>query len=121
MVKGTVDFMPGGWYDGCILNTRERNWMKYELYFPTAPESLRPQDDNLDVCVRLENGEQYTLVVAKPEFLTRMMNQDGISYVRPGMPVLFAGQLTEDIIRVLVDELVQDLPLLRLYGSDLTE
>lgn len=73
------------------------------------------------MCITLENGERYTLVVAKPELLGRQMNLDGVPYVRPGMPMLFVERLTTDVICGLVEELVQNLPLLRLYGSDLAK
>lgn len=95
--------------------------MKYELFFPTHPDQLEHQVDNLDVCVTLENGAQYTLTVATTECVKRLMAQDGTAYLRPGMPMLFAESLTEACIRQLLDELVLDTPLLRLYGSDLSE
>lgn len=95
--------------------------MRFEIYFPTEPEHLRLKEDNLDVCVTLENGERYTLVVATPAYLHRQMEQDGMVHLRPGMPMLFVKQLTRTAVSALVEELVQDLPLLRLYGTDLSE
>lgn len=95
--------------------------MHYEIFFPTEPELLGPSDDNLDVCVTLESGERYTLVAATPAYLHRQMEQDGINYVRPGMPMLFVKQLTRESVCAVVKELAQDPPLLRLYGSDLEE
>lgn len=95
--------------------------MRYELFFPTAPELLGPSDDNLDVCVSLENGERYTLVVATPAYLHRQMLQDGMEHLRPGMPLLFVKQLTRAAVCALVEDLIRDLPLLRLYGTDMAE
>ena len=95
--------------------------MKYELFFPTLPDGDDPSEDNLDVCLTLEDGTEYTLTVATPECVKRLMAHDGTTYLRPGMPMLFVDSLKEECIRGLVDELVQDIPLLRLYGSDLTE
>lgn len=95
--------------------------MRFEIYFPTEPELLGIKEDNLDVCVTLQNGERYSLVVATPAYLHRQMEQDGMDHLRPGMPVLFVKRLTRVAICALVEELVQDLPLLRLYGTDLSE
>ena len=41
--------------------------MKYDIIFPTALDSINPDNDNIDVLVQTENGQQYTFVVATPD------------------------------------------------------
>ena len=37
--------------------------MNYNIIFPTAFDSINPDNDNMDVLVQTENGKQYTFVV----------------------------------------------------------
>ena len=43
--------------------------MNYQLYFPTNFNNINPTDDNIDVCMELPDGKQYTFVVATPQNL----------------------------------------------------
>ncbi len=93
--------------------------MNYKLYFPTDFESIDSTNDNIDVCIELSNGKHYTIVVATPQNLQAMMKSSGNPYFEPCSPILFVEVLTEHNIRLLVDKLVQDPILLRIYGEDL--
>ena len=48
------------------LNLVKVELMKYDIIFPTAFDSINPDNDNIDVLVQTENGQQYTFVVATP-------------------------------------------------------
>lgn len=93
--------------------------MEYEIRFPTPLEAVDPCNDNLDVCLRMHDGREYTFVVATPEHLKAMMKHDGIPYLKPGLPFLIAEELTEAVIARLIGEVAADDAMLRIYGSDL--
>ena len=93
--------------------------MDYKLYFPTDFSNVNTTNDNIDVCVELSNGRQYTLVVSTPQNLQHLISNSGKSYLEPSAPFLFVDRLTEENIRLLVDELVKNPILLRIYGEDL--
>ncbi len=94
--------------------------MKYTITYPTDFEEVNKLNDNIDVCLRLEDGREYTLVVATPDNLKYLMQKDQLPFVRPGLPFLFVEEITEENIRQLVEELIkEDYVFLRIYGGDL--
>ena len=93
--------------------------MNYKLYFPTDFEYINSTNDNIDVCIELPDGKQYTVVVATPQNVQEMMKSGGNPYLEPSTPFLFVEELTDYNIRLLVDRLIQDSVLLRTYGEDL--
>ena len=93
--------------------------MNYKLYLPTDLNNVNPTNDNIDVCIELPNGKQYTFFVATPRNLQHLIQIGGTPYLEPGAPILFVEKLTEENIRLLIDALVQDPILLRIYGEDL--
>ena len=93
--------------------------MDYTITYPTELSALNPEADNTDVCIRLHDGREFTIVVATPDNLKNMIAREGTGYLSPGMPLLFVERLDNTNIRNLVQELVQDEVLLQLYGSDL--
>ena len=92
--------------------------MNYQLYFPTNFNNVNPTDDNIDVCMELPDGKQYTFVVATPQNLQQLIQINKKPYLEPGSPLLFVDKLTEENIRLLFDELVKNPILLRIYGED---
>ena len=93
--------------------------MDYKLYFPTDFNNVNPENDNIDLCIELPNGRRYTLVISTPQNLQHLISSGGKPYLEPSLPFLFVDQLTEENIRLLIDELVKDSILLRIYGDDL--
>ena len=93
--------------------------MDYKLYFPTDFNNVNPENDNIDLCIELPNGRKYTLVISTPQNLQHLISSGGKPYLEPSLPFLFVDQLTEENIRLLIDELVKDAILLRIYGDDL--
>lgn len=93
--------------------------MNYVITFPANLNQINPLDDNIDVLVQLEDGRQYTFVVATPDNLKSLMRKDNLPYLRPGLPFLFVERLDEPSIRLLLDVLLKEGDaLLRLYGED---
>jgi hypothetical protein len=93
--------------------------MKYDIIFPTAFDSINPDNDNIDVLVQTENGQQYTFVVATPDNVKNLMKKDNVSFLKPGLPFLFVEKLTDTNIRMVVEFLLEeDEQLIRIYGDD---
>ena len=93
--------------------------MKYDIIFPTALDSINPDNDNIDVLVQTENGQQYTFVVATPDNVKYLMKKDNVSFLKPGLPFLFVEKLTDTNIRMVVEFLLEeDEQLIRIYGDD---
>lgn len=93
--------------------------MKYSLMYPTSLAEVNPDNDNVDVCLQLEDGRQFSFVVATPANVSCLMDADNVDYLSPGLPFLFVKKINEDNIRHLFDELItQGEWLLNLYGSD---
>jgi hypothetical protein len=91
--------------------------VQYSVFYPTKPSELPDhRNDNLDVCVTLENGTAYTLVFITPANLEAMMKKDGVSYVDPRFRFIVVERLAENIIDGVIRNLVSDEDLLREYG-----
>lgn len=94
--------------------------MNYSIFFPFDWNSIDPLSDNIDVCVRLEDGRSYTFVVTTPTGLTELMKKDGLPYLKPGLPFLVVERITEDIIQQLILEYLDtDDVYLKIYGTDI--
>ena len=94
--------------------------MKYTITYPTDLKEVNKLNDNIDVCLRLEDGREYTFVVATPDNLKYLMKKDQVPFLRPGLPFLIVEEISEENIRQLVEELIkEDLVFLRIYGGDL--
>ena len=91
--------------------------MRYSVFYPTKPSELPDhRNDNLDVCVTLENGMAYTLIFITPANLEAMMKKDGVSYVDPRFRFIVVERLEENIIENVIRNLVSDENLLQEYG-----
>ena len=93
--------------------------MNYTLFFPTPLNEINMECDNIDVFISLEIGQTYTLVAVTPDGLNELMKQTGKPFVEPGVPFCIVARLTEENIRLFVEELLEDESLLKLYGSNL--
>ena len=121
-----VRIRDGDWRERGVQRTiekfksRQNNLMcSITLSLPTNFKEINTLDDNIDVCIELSNGKQYTIVVATPQNLQTMMKNSGKPYVEPCSPILFVERINELNIKLLIDKLVQDPILLRVYGEDL--
>lgn len=93
--------------------------MGYTLFFPTPLDQIDKYNDNIDVCMTLDNGRTLTFVIATPDNLKCQISQNHHPFITPGAPILIAEKLTEDVISQLMKELVKDEVLLQTYGADL--
>ena len=93
--------------------------MKYSIFFPTPLDQLDKVNDNVDVCIQLENGKQYTFVVATPSNLQNLMKKDRVSFICPCSPFLIVEELTENNVYSVLEEVMKDPVLSHVYGDDL--
>ena len=91
--------------------------MQYSIFIPTNLSELPDsRNDNIDVCITLENGATYTIVFATPANLEALMQKDGASYIDPHFKCIVVDRLSEDIIKSVIQDLITDERLLREYG-----
>ena len=89
----------------------------FSVFYPTKIAELPDNsNDNIDVCVTLENGMSYTLVFVTPANLEAMMKKDGASYIDPRFRFIVVERLTENIIEDVIRALIPDEECLREYG-----
>ena len=93
--------------------------MTYRIFYPTSFDEINAENDNMDVCLTMDDGTSYTFVVFTPDNLKELMRKDGVPYVLPCAPFLVAEALTPENIERLVAELVErGETFLRMYGTD---
>ena len=68
---------------------------------------INPLNDNMDVNVVLEEGRQYTFVVATPRNVSWCMENEGKDYFF-GAPMLFVKSLTVENIERAVKAIVSE-------------
>jgi hypothetical protein len=66
-----------------------------------------PEDDNVDVILRLDDGRVYTFVVATPKNIYRCMQNEGIDYFF-GVPPFLLKVITPDAIRQAIDAVLSE-------------
>lgn len=93
--------------------------MKYHLSFPTKLDKITPLNDNIDVCLQLEDGRYFTLVFATPKNLELLMQKKDIHFIYPETPFLIVDELNEFNIRQVIEHLLnQNNSIIEFYGSD---
>ncbi len=77
-----------------------------------------PENDNLDVRIILDDGREFTFVVATPNNIFWCMENEGISYFF-GEPTVFVKNLTSENIQAAMEEIVAEEggKWLTVYGS----
>lgn len=68
---------------------------------------VNPENDNIDVRVVLEDGREYTFVVATPNNVFWCMDNEGRDYFF-GEPILFVKNLTTENIERAVKAIVSE-------------
>ena len=96
--------------------------MNFKLFYPTSLKEIDTLKDNVDVCLKLDSGMEYTLVVTTPRGLTELMKKDKLPFIKPGLPFVVVEEITEENIRLFVEELLkEDEIFLRIYGGDVSD
>jgi hypothetical protein len=88
-----------------------------EITYLSDLAEANPEHDNIDVHVVLDDGRDFTFVVATPNNIFWCMENEGVDYFF-GEPVLFVKCLTraniEEAVRAIVEE--DDGRWLQVYG-----
>ena len=78
------------------------------------------EDYNSDVLVKLENGQEYIVVVATPKNLLSLMNNEKSDFLSPGDPMIVVKQFTKEIIEKTIQAYAaDDAYWLKFYASDI--
>ena len=68
---------------------------------------VNPENYNMDVHVVLEDGRQFTFVIATPNNVYRCMENEGIDYFF-GEPFLFVKEFTQENIERAIKAIVSE-------------
>jgi len=91
----------------------------FKVYFPTPFSEIdNPANDNIDVCVRTQDGKQYTLVFVTPDNLKTLMASEDKTYIHPNFRFIVVKSITEECILSALNEIVIDIDLLQQLGGD---
>jgi hypothetical protein len=84
--------------------------------FVSSEELINPENDNVDVIVRLDDGRIYSLLVATPNNIYWCMDNEENDYYF-GEPPVFVRRLTRKMVEEAVAELIKEPKWLDVYGS----
>ena len=91
----------------------------FEIFFPTPLTEIEdPTNANIDVCVRTNEGNDYTLVFITPDNLKFLMESNNEAYIHPDFKYIVIKQISEDIISMAIKEIAKDPHLLQQYGGE---
>ena len=80
-----------------------------EISFPSSLKYIEDiYDANLDVFVELEDGSEYTVIVATPKNFLTLMNRHGMDFLEPGCPFIIVRKLTMEVIEKAINAHTQD-------------
>ncbi len=86
------------------------------LEFLSPEEDIHPENDNVDVRVRLDDGRVYGFLVATPNNIYWCMDNEAIDHYF-GVPPLFVRRLTRDCVERAIVALLEDPQWLDVYGT----
>jgi hypothetical protein len=87
-----------------------------QIDFISPEKDINPENDNVDVQLRLDDGRVYGLLVATPNNLYWCMDNEGVDYYF-GSPPLFVRTLTRANIELAIAALLKHSQWLEIYGT----
>jgi hypothetical protein len=87
-----------------------------EIEFVSPENEINPEDDNVDVFVRFDDGRVYGLLVATPNNIYRCMDNEGNDHYF-GVPPLFVRRLTRQAVEAAVAELFKEPRWVEVYAT----
>ena len=80
-----------------------------KISFPIPLKNIENiYDDNIDVFVDLENGRNYTVVVATYQNILSLLNQENSNFLPPGEPMILVRKLTMEVIEEAIQAYAKD-------------
>jgi hypothetical protein len=86
-----------------------------EIKFVSPEEEINPENDNVDVHLRLDDGRIYSFLVATPNNLYSCMDNEANDHYF-GVPPLFVRRLTRECVERVIAALLADTQWLEVYG-----
>lgn len=91
----------------------------FEIFYPTPLAEIEdPTNANIDVCVRTNEGNDYTLIFITPDNLKFLMESNEEPYIHPDFKFIVIKQISEDVIITAIKEIAKNPLLLQQYGGD---
>ena len=87
-----------------------------QIEFLSPEEDINPENDNVDILVRLDDGREYVLLVATPNNIYQCMDNEATDHYF-GVPPLLVRTLTLTAIERAVVALLEDPQWLGVYGT----
>jgi hypothetical protein len=87
-----------------------------QIAFVSAESEIDPDDDNVDVHVRLDDGREYSLLLATPKNIYKCMDNESIDYFF-GVPPLLVRRLTRDNAERAIRALLSEPRFLNVYAT----
>jgi hypothetical protein len=78
-----------------------------EIKYLTPLSDVNPENDNIDVHVRLDDGRVFSFVVVTPNNIFWCMENEGIDYYF-GTPPLFVRLLNEDCVEKAIQAILTE-------------
>ena len=91
----------------------------FEIFYPTPLAEIEdPTNANIDVCVRTNEGNDYTLIFITPDNLKFLMESNDEPYIHPDFKFIVIKQISEDVIIAAIKGIAKDPQLLQQNGGD---
>lgn len=87
-----------------------------EIEFLSLDRELDPENDNVDVLVRLDDGREYLFLVATPNNIYDSMDREKVDHYF-GVPPLFVRRLTKENVESAITALTEDPQWLEVCGT----
>lgn len=87
-----------------------------EIDFLSPELDINPENDNVDVSLRLDDGRVYSFLVATPNNIYWCMDNEATVYYF-GVPPLLVRTLTRSNVERAILALLEDPQLLDIYGT----
>ena len=90
----------------CVEYPSDLSILNIKITYLSDLSEINPENDNLDVHVTLEDGREFTFVVATPNNVFWCMENEGTDYFF-GNPILFVKCLTIENVERAVRAIVE--------------
>jgi hypothetical protein len=86
-----------------------------QIEFISHEDEINPDDDNVDIHVRLDDGCVYTVLIATPNNIYKCMENESIDYFF-GVPPVLVKRLTRDNVVRAIRALLREPTFLNVYA-----
>jgi hypothetical protein len=87
-----------------------------QIEFVSPEDEINPDNDNVDIHVRLDDGRVYAVLIATPNNIYRCMDNESVDHFF-GVPPVFVRRLTRDNVERAIRALLCEPNFLNLYAT----